>query len=308
MTKQPQDPHSEAPKLSRRGAALAAIGAGVAAALGTTATPAEAALATLDENLALPVKYLTRNGVRIAYVEKGSGDKSMLLVHGMLGSHHSMLHMVHHYAEKYRVVAIDMRGHGESDKPKTTYDMKAFSDDLVQVCRELRLNKPVCVGHSFGGSAVLHLAFHHPDAVGGIVMLDAGIRPAKERAAELKAVYDDPDPEALRKFLAERMLNPFDPPELKEQNAKRAYPPEHVVESMQQTVITYEAADDAASIKLPGLFILATRPFTDQATLKRLGPNWLVGQVVASGHSVHIIVPDQVYPMMDRFLAVNKLA
>lgn len=308
MTEKSQNPHSRTPKLSRRSLALTAIGAGVAAALGSIPAPAEAALATLDEKLALPVRHLTRDGVRIAYVEKGSGDKTMLLVHGMLGSHHSMLHMVHHYAEKYRVVAVDMRGHGDSDKPKTSYGMKAFSDDLVHVCRELRLGKPVCVGHSFGGSAVLHLAFHHPEMVGGIVMLDAGIRPAKERAAELKAVYDDPDPDALRKFLAERMLNPFDPPELREQNARRMHPPEHVVESMQQTVITYEAADDAAAIKLPALFILATRPFTDQATLKRLGPNWLVGQVVASGHSVHVIVPEQVYPMIDRFMAVNKLA
>lgn len=306
MTETSQEVQPPVPTLNRRGAALAALGAGVAAALGSP--PAQAGLATLDEALALPIKHLHRNGVRIAYVEKGSGDKTMLLVHGMLGSHQSMLHMVHHYALKYRVVAIDMRGHGDSDKPKTLYDMAAFSDDLVQVCRELRLAKPVCVGHSFGGSAVLHLAFHHPGMVGGIVLLDSGIRPAKERAAELKAVYDDPDPEALRKFLAERMLNPFDPPELKDQNARRVHPPEHVVESMQQTVISYEAADDAAAIKLPALFILATRPFTDQATLKRLGTNWLIGQVVASGHSVHVIVPDQVYPMIDRFMAVNGLA
>jgi pimeloyl-ACP methyl ester carboxylesterase len=160
------------------------------------------------------------------------------------------------------------------------------------------------MGHSFGGSTILHLAVDYPDVLGGLVLLDSGVRSAAARAAELKAVYDDPDPQALNKFLAARMRSPYDPPA----DAKRPRlqgAPEHVIKSMQKTVLGFDAAAAAASVKLPALFLLATKPFTDAETLARLGPNWLVGQVVGSGHSIQTIVPEQVNAMVDRFIAIH---
>jgi hypothetical protein len=74
---------------------------------------------------------------------------------------------------------------------------------------------------------------------------------------------------------------------------------------MQKTVLDFNAADAAAAVKLPALFILATRHFTDPVTLSRLGTNWQVGQVVASGHSVQMIVPEQTNAMVDRFLEIR---
>lgn len=290
-------------KLGRRKAALAVVAASLAGM--TMGRAAGAVPPALDETLALPVKHLTRDGVRLAYVEKGTGEPSILLVHGMTGEHSSFLYLLHHLSKNHRVVAVDLRGHGQSDAPEGVYSDDVFNDDLVFMCNELGLKNPVAMGHSFGGSTLLYLAQHRPGFLRGLVLLDSGVRTKAAKEAELQPVYDDPDPDALSKFLAERMNSPWDPPELRERRKNKKYPPDHVIESMQKTVVAFDAASAAAEVTLPALFLLATRHFSDPETLARLGPNWLVGQVVASGHSIHLVVPEQVHPMIDRFLQIH---
>ena len=251
------------------------------------------------------VKFLTRDGVKLAYIEAGTGAPSILLVHGMTGSHDGMMPLFKHLSKNHHVVSVDLRGHGQSDAPKVDYTDAMFRDDLVFISQQRGLKNPVGIGHSFGGSTLLHLAVDKPDFLGGLVLLDSGVRSAESKAAELKPVYDDPNPNALREFLANRMHSPYDPPELRERNKTKKQPPDYVIESMQQTVLAFNAADAAAQVKLPALFILASRPFTDPVTLGRLGPNWQVGQVVASGHSVQMIVPEQTNAMVDRFLEIR---
>jgi len=252
-----------------------------------------------------PVKFLTRDGVKLAYIEAGTGEPSILLVHGMTGNHSGMMPLFEHLSKKYRVVSVDLRGHGHSDAPKVDYTDAMFNADLMFVANQLGLKKPVGIGHSFGGSTLLHLALKNPDFLGGLVLLDSGVRSAEAKAAELKPVYDDPNPNALKEFLAERMHSPYDPPEFRARQRTKMQPPDHVIESMQKTVLDFNAADAAAAVKLPALFILATRHFTDPVTLSRLGTNWQVGQVVASGHSVQMIVPEQTNAMVDRFLEIR---
>ena len=303
MQKSEEIGHASTIQLGRRKAALAIVTVGLASM--TAGRAIGAVPPALDESLALPVKHLTRDGVRLAYVEKGTGEPSILLVHGMTGEHSSFLYLLHHLSKNHRVVAVDLRGHGDSDAPEGEYSDAVFNDDLVFMCNELGLKNPVAMGHSFGGSTLLHLAQHRPGFLGGLVLLDSGVRTTAAKEAELQPVYDDPDPEALAKFLAERMNSPWDPPELRSRRKNKKYPPDHVIESMQKTVVGFDAASAAAEVTLPALFLLATRHFSDPETLGRLGPNWLVGQVVASGHSIHLVVPEQVHPMIDRFLQIH---
>lgn len=251
------------------------------------------------------IKFLTRDGVKLAYIEAGSGEPSILLVHGMTGNHAGMMPLFTHLSKNHHVVALDLRGHGESDAPKADYTDAVFAADLMFIATQRGMKNPVGIGHSFGGSTLLHLALDHPDFLGGLVLLDSGVRSAAAKAAELKPVYDDPNPNALREFLANRMYSPYDPPELREKNRTKKQPPKYVLESMEKTVLAFNAADAAAQVKLPALFILSSRPFTDPETLGRLGPNWQVGQVVASGHSVQLVVPEQTNAMVDRFLQIR---
>jgi pimeloyl-ACP methyl ester carboxylesterase len=253
------------------------------------------------------MEYVTRDGVRLAYAEAGRGDPPILLVHGMQCDHTHMQPLFDHFARKHRVVSIDLRGHGASDKPESDYSNAMFNDDIGLICSSLGLRRPVGIGHSFGGSTLLHMAVHRPGLLGGIVLLDSGVRSAASRQAELGpahgAVSGPEDRAQSARFLAARLFGPDDPVDLRDSVIEQMMSvPSHVREPMRKTVLEFDAASAARDCTLPALFLLADRPFTDVETLEQLGTNWRVGQVVGAGHFIQLIVPDQVAAMIDRFL------
>ena len=253
------------------------------------------------------MNYVMRDGVRLAYVEAGTGPKSMLLVHGMQCNHTHMLEQLRHFSRRYRVVAVDLRGHGESDKPHSSYSNREFNDDLVVLCDTLGLKRPVAMGHSFGGSNLLHLTAEHPDFLGGLVILDSGIRTLASKVGEL-GVTGELTQEQRRQFLGDRLFGRDDPPALKERILDQMLAaPDHVATRMRETVLGFDGGGAAAKCRIPALFLLADRPFTDAETLAALGPNWRIGQVVGAGHFIQMIAPDQVNAMVDRFLALSGL-
>src|SRR6185312_14591237 len=74
-----------------------------------------------------------------------------------------------------RVVALDQRGHGESDQPDTGYDFPSVVADLAAIVDKVGLRAPsVYVGHSWGASVVLHFGVERPDLCAGIVLVDGG--------------------------------------------------------------------------------------------------------------------------------------
>ena len=253
------------------------------------------------------MQHLVRDGVRLAYVEAGPGGRPggppILLVHGMMCNHTHMLGLMHHLAGRHRVVAVDLRGHGDSDKPEADYFDPVFHDDLEFLCRELGLERPVGIGHSFGGSTQLHLAAARPHVLGGLVLLDSGVRSAAAKKAELGPVYDDSDLAAQRAFLGARLFGPCDDPAERERilDGMMAVP-RYVQTSMQKAVLAFDGTEAALRVQIPSAFLLAEKPFTDAATLARLGPNWRIGQVLGSGHFIQLFAAPQVHAMVDRFL------
>lgn len=253
------------------------------------------------------MNYVTRGGVRLAFVEAGAGERSMLLVHGMQCNRTHMLPQLQHFSHTHHVVAVDLRGHGDSDKPHSSYSNQEFNDDLIYLCNELGLRRPVAMGHSFGGSNLLNLTAEHPDFLSGLVILDSGIRTLADKVGELKVVGDLTQ-EQRRAFLGDRLFGRDDPAELKERILDQMLAvPDHVASAMRETVLGFDGGGAAVKCRNPALFLLADRPFTDAETLAGLGPNWRVGQVVGAGHFIQLFAAPQVNAMVDRFLEVAGL-
>ncbi|MEJ7755036.1 MAG: alpha/beta fold hydrolase [Nocardioidaceae bacterium] len=61
-----------------------------------------------------------------------------------------------HFATRHRTVAVDLRGHGESDAPEQDYTIEGFASDVAWMSQQLGLERPVVVGHSLGGIVALH--------------------------------------------------------------------------------------------------------------------------------------------------------
>ncbi|MGD0863174.1 MAG: alpha/beta hydrolase [Candidatus Limnocylindrales bacterium] len=78
-------------------------------------------------------------------------------------------------AAGHSVAAVDLRGHGRSDKPDTGYDFATISEDLRALVATLALDRPVLVGQSWGAGLVLDFAVRHPDLARGIVLVDGGL-------------------------------------------------------------------------------------------------------------------------------------
>jgi pimeloyl-ACP methyl ester carboxylesterase len=105
------------------------------------------------------------NGNRIAYEVYGEGERALVLVHGLLMNQHMYDRMGPALAARgFKVVTVDMLGHGASDRPvdMRAYSMGAFADQLAAVCDHLELERPVVGGTSLGANVSLEMATRHP--------------------------------------------------------------------------------------------------------------------------------------------------
>ena len=100
-------------------------------------------------------------------------DPPFVFVHGWTCNHTHFAPQIEHFAKDHRVVAVDLRGHGASGAPTQAYTVAAFADDVVWLCDELRIERPVLVGHSMGGMVVLGAAARAPELPAAVVMVDA---------------------------------------------------------------------------------------------------------------------------------------
>ena len=256
------------------------------------------------------MQKLSRDGVDLAYVERGAGEPAMLMLHGMACVHEHMTPLIDAFAPTHRCVAFDMRGHGSSGVPHDAYSTVDFTTDIAFVIDQLGLDRPILIGHSFGGSVSLAFAAAHPDKVGALIMLDSGLRSKATVGADLNPFYDAlraATPEQYRviveEFCMTRLFDPVDDQVVAQQIAKQmAQVPAHVFLSMAATVTSFDSAETARACTVPSLIIQSCQPFVDPAALVTLGPNWHNSRVVGAGHFIQLLAPDQVIPMVRRFL------
>jgi len=120
--------------------------------------------------------FITIGGLRFHLRDWGGPDvpPSILLVHGLASNARIWDLLAPLLAPNFRLVAIDQRGHGLSDKPDDGYDLATIAGDLAGAIGALGWSRPLVVGHSWGANVALQLAADHPDLPAGIVLLDGG--------------------------------------------------------------------------------------------------------------------------------------
>jgi pimeloyl-ACP methyl ester carboxylesterase len=255
------------------------------------------------------MEKLTRDGVALAYEEAGTGDPPFLFVHGWCGNHTSFAAQVDHFRPDHRVIAVDLRGHGASDTPQQDYTLAGFVDDLVWLCDQLGVSKPVVIGHSMGGNIALELAVRHPESVTAIIAIDSVIARTQAfrdtRQSVAAALWGPSYREAAAQLLAGLFL-PTDDQERKAQIVAEATAmPQHVMASaFEQHITRYDSTAASAACRVPVLYIGAAAPKADVARFRELCPQVMVGQTVGAGHWNHLDAAEQVDAMLDRFLTI----
>nr|WP_221045826.1 alpha/beta fold hydrolase [Mycobacterium senriense] len=120
------------------------------------------------------MNYVDLHGERLSYRDAGAGE-ALLLIHGMAGSSATWRAVIPELSKKYRMVAPDLLGHGESAKPRGDYSLGAFAALLRDLLDELRIRRAtVGCSSSIGSNATTTVSPHnwisascHPNPLGG---------------------------------------------------------------------------------------------------------------------------------------------
>jgi pimeloyl-ACP methyl ester carboxylesterase len=115
---------------------------------------------------------ISADGISIAYEVRGEGEPALVFVHGWCCDRSYWDAQLPYFAKKYKAVAIDLAGHGESGLGRKEWTMGAFGEDVVEVANKLALDRVVFVGHSMGGAVILEAARRMPKRVIGLVGVD----------------------------------------------------------------------------------------------------------------------------------------
>jgi len=116
----------------------------------------------------------TVDGLRLHYRDLGGPGDPIVLLHGLASTCHIWDLVAPILSQECRVVALDQRGHGESDKPDHGYSFQSVVADLKGFIDSLGLERPLVVGHSWGADVALELAVEHPESTRGICFVDGG--------------------------------------------------------------------------------------------------------------------------------------
>jgi pimeloyl-ACP methyl ester carboxylesterase len=119
------------------------------------------------------LQFRTIHGYRRAFRVAGSGP-ALLLIHGV-GANSTTWEPVHaKLAQRFTVIAPDLLGHGESDKPRADYSLAAFANGMRDLLAALDIDRVTVVGHSFGGGVAMQFAYQYPQLVERIVLVSSG--------------------------------------------------------------------------------------------------------------------------------------
>ena len=250
---------------------------------------------------------ITHKGIKLVYDSRGKGRPAFVFIHGWTCDRSFFAPQAKHFGRRHRVVSLDLRGHGESDKPQGAYPINAYVDDIAFLIGTLRLGKVVAIGHSMGGITALELAVAHPDKVAAIVMVDPAplVWPPELKTGvdAIVAAIEAGNQEPRRQFIADALFMKTSDKALKKRVLKvRMAAPSHVAANAMKGILSYDGVSAAARCKVPALHLAATPPLNPPHLMSQWLPTVVNGWTVGAGHFNMMEVPDQVNSMIAAFL------
>jgi pimeloyl-ACP methyl ester carboxylesterase len=115
---------------------------------------------------------MSRGGVEIAYSVFGQGEPCLVFVHGWSCDRSVWRKQVPYFEKKFRVITLDLAGHGKSGRERQVYTQKSFGEDIAAVVRQEGADKVILIGHSMSGTAIIEAYFILKEQVAGIIGID----------------------------------------------------------------------------------------------------------------------------------------
>ncbi len=252
------------------------------------------------------------NGIQLYYETHGAGPPALFL-HGLGSSTRDWEFQVPAFAEKYSVITVDMRGHGQSDKPPGPYSIRQFSEDTAAFMRALGVAPAHVIGLSMGGMIAFQLGVDHPELLRSLIIVNSAPifkpRGLKEKLGAQQRIL------LVRLFgmkkigevLSQRMFPKPEQAPIREvfvqrwaENDQRAY-----LASM-KAIFAFDISDRIDEITAPALMVSADDDYipvaVKQAYAARM-PDARVTVIPDSRHGLPVEKPDEFNRVALDFLA-----
>jgi len=232
------------------------------------------------------VKRVTETGpAGMVFDSAGDGDLHMLFLHGWCGDRSFFAPQFDHFASSYRVIALDLPGHGESRAPA------AYTID------------------GMGAMVALALSRQAPELVSAVIMVDPPPLSKdvwKDFADSLLPGFEGPEPATARRNFVEQMFLPTDDGDLRARIvASMCGAPDDVAIATTKAMAAFDAATILRGCEVPVVVISSAVPTNSSQYLLDVNPAITLGQTVGAGHFLQLEIPEQVNLMIERFLSIS---
>lgn len=257
-------------------------------------------------------KFTSLDGAKIHYVNYGEGSDALVLIHGWTQNIDAWRDQIPELAKRNRVIAIDLPGHGGSDKPEVKYSMDYFARAIDAVMRDTKVSRAVLVGHSMGTPVARQFYRKYPDKTLAIVIVDGALKPFGDAAMMngLIAGLKGPNYKQTIAQMFTGLSGPSLAPEIKERiTASTMNTPQPVLVSAMEGMADPSIWGDD-KINVPVLAIMAKNPFYPpniEELSRPLVPNLEFQVWEGVGHFLMMEKPKEFNAAVVAFLDKNKL-
>ena len=274
---------------------------------------AESRFATLDGARIHYANYNRDSGARgKGKAKAGNDEEALVLIHGWTMNNDSWRAQVPTLVKRNRLLVLDLPGHGQSDKPKTTYSMEYFARAVDAVMRDAKVKRAVLMGHSMGTPVARQFYRKYPEKAVAIVIVDGSLRPFGDKAMLDKMLTGlrGPDFRQVGTQMFTMMSGPGLATEAKDRiMTSFANTPQHVLVSAMEGMADPTIWGDD-KINVPILAVMAKNPFFPpnlEESFRLLAPKMEFYMWDGAGHFLHMERPQEFNQAVLRFLDKNKL-
>ena len=255
-------------------------------------------------------QFAKLDNARIHYKSWGKGKDALVLVHGWGCNLNHWRDQISDFSKRNRVIALDLPGHGESDKPQLTYTMDLFANAIDAVMRDAKVERAVVVGHSMGTPVARQFYRKYPQKTLGIVIVDGGLRPfgTKEMREQFLGMFRGPNWKETGAQMFSQMMPTMPAADKERVMTSFNNTPQYVLVSAMESM-NQESLYGPDKINVPVFAVLAKSPFWQPDTeefFRSLAPDFEMQWMEGVSHFLMMEKPKQFNDAVIAFL--NKKA
>jgi 3-oxoadipate enol-lactonase len=250
------------------------------------------------------------NDLKLYYEDYGA-KAPLIFLHGLMGSSENWKPQVDYFKDRRRVIVVDLRGHGQSDKPQGKYSIKQFSEDVFSFMKDLGIEKAVIAGHSMGGTIALRFALDHKEMVEKLILIDTGARTPfgkKLLVSVSKIILRISYKTFVKIYLSGYTFSKgYSKSKIEEARERVLKTPKHVVDSCFSTVKEFDVTSELGNIQVPTLIIHGSedkqQPLSQAKYMKERIANSELVLLEGIGHATIVEAPERVGEAIEEFIA-----